>query len=93
MNDDLEDQMYDIAEQIYEDQVALIVIGESEPCDDGTIDITAAGATVLPDEGSQSLLVDCIVESMVKDSTFRDIIQLAAMRYEQENRPNTLCLN
>lgn len=93
MNDELEGQMYDIADQLFDDQVALIVIGESEPCDDGTIDITAAGATVLPDEGSQSLLVDCIVESMGKDSTFRDIIQLAAMRYEQENRPNTLCLN
>lgn len=93
MNDDLEEQMLYIAEQLFEDQVALIVIGESEPCDDGTIDITAAGATVLPDEGSQSLLVDCIVESMVKDPTFRDIIQLAVMRYEQKNRPNTLCLN
>ena len=93
MNEDLEGQMLYIADQLFDDQVALIVIGESEPCDDGSINITAAGATVLPEDDSQSLLVDCIVESMVKDSTFRDIIQLAAMRYEQENRPNTLCLN
>jgi len=93
MNDELEGQMYDIADQIYEDQVALIVIGESEPCDDESINISAAGATILPEEESASLLIDCLVETMAKNATMRDIIKLAVVRYEEQNRPNPICLN
>lgn len=85
--------MYDIADQLFEDQVALIVIGESEPCDDESINISAAGATVLPDDDSASLLVDCLVETMAKNATMRDIIKLAVVRYEEENRPPQICMN
>ena len=93
MTDGLEDQMLDIADQLYDDQVALIVIGESEPCDDGSTDISAAGATILPMDDSASLLIDCLVEAMAKDATLRDIIKLSVVRYEERNRPTPICLN
>jgi hypothetical protein len=93
MNDDLEGQMSDIAGQIYEDQVGLVVIGESEPCNDGSINISAAGATILPEDDSASVLIDCLVETMAKSPTLRDIIKLAVVRYDERNRPNPICLN
>lgn len=93
MNDELEGQILDIADQLFEDQVALIIIGESEPCEDGSTNIAVAGASALPEEDSASLLVDCLVEAMAKDATMRDIIKLAVVRYDEQNRPTPICLN
>lgn len=96
MNDDceeLKEQLLHIVDAIYEDQVALIILGESETLDEETVEMSAVGATILPDGNSASLLVDSLVETMAKDATLRDIIKLAVVRYEEQNRPAPICLN
>lgn len=47
----------------------------------------------MPDDDSASVLIDCITETMAKDATFRDILKLAVLRYDEQNRPNPICLN
>ena len=93
MIEELKEQLLNMADEIYEDQVALIVIGESDQVSETEVEISAAGASIMPDDDSASVLIDCITETMAKDATFRDIIKLAVLRYDEQNRPNPICLN
>ena len=77
----LREQLCQTIEVLYEDQYALIIIGETEQ--DGE---------VMPDGGSPILLANIISAAMEKNSELRDIIRLAMMVYEEDN-PNPIHLN
>jgi hypothetical protein len=88
------DQMLDLTGELYEDQFALIVFGEAEPCDeDERVEVNAAGTIVMPDCCTHEMLVSAIAELMAQEPAVRDVINAAVSRYDEKNRPPQICLN
>ena len=78
--EELQGQIYDMAGEMYEDQFALIVIGEAEPCDETSVEVHAAGAAIIPDCCTPDMLTTAIVELMRKANdpglSFENMISL-----------------
>lgn len=87
----LREQLCQTIEVLYEDQYALIIIGETEQDGENT-NFRIGGTHVMPDGGSDILLANIISAAMEKNSELRDIIRLAMMVYEEDN-PNQIHLN
>lgn len=87
----LREQLCQTIEVLYEDQYALIIIGETEQ-DGENINFRIGGTSVMPDGGSAILLANIISAAMEKNSELRDIIRLAMMVYDEDN-PNPIHLN
>ena len=87
----LREQLCQTIEVLYEDQYALIIIGETEQ-DGETTNFRIGGTSVMPDGVSAILLANIISAAMEKNSELRDIIRLAMMVYDEDN-PNPIHLN
>lgn len=87
----LREQLCQTIEVLYEDQYALIIIGETEQDGEST-NFRIGGTSVMPDGGSAILLANIISSAMEKNSELRDIIRLAMMVYDEDN-PNPIHLN
>ena len=87
----LREQLCQTIEVLYEDQYALIIIGETEQ-DGENANFRIGGTSVMPDGGSPILLANIISAAMEKNSELRDIIRLAMMVYDEDN-PNPIHLN
>ncbi len=91
--EELQGQIYDMAGEMYEDQFALIVIGETEPCDETSVEVHAAGTAILPDCCTPDMLTTAIVELMRKEPVVADILRSAVRRYDEIQMPPRICLN
>lgn len=87
----LREQLCQTIEVLYEDQYALIIIGETEQDGENT-NFRIGGTSVMPDGGSPILLANIISAAMEENSELRDIIRMAMMVYEEDN-PNPIHLN
>lgn len=95
MDEDLEglrEQLNEAIEILYEDQHALIIIGDTEQ-DGETTNFNVGGTSVIPVGGSTTLLANIICAAMEKNDELRSIIRLALMLYDEDNRPTPICLN
>lgn len=88
----LQEQLCEVIEILYEDQHALIIIGETEQ-DGDTTNFNVGGTSVIPVGGSTTLLANIICAAMEKNDELRGIIRLALMLYDEDNRPTPICLN
>lgn len=95
MDDDeeLKEQLYNVAGELYDDQFALIVIGDAEQCDGNRVEISAAGAAIIPEGCSPSMLTTAIVQLMLEEPMVADIIKSAVGQYEEKMLPPKICLN
>lgn len=91
--EELQEQIYDMAGEMYEDQFALIVIGEAEPCDETSVEVHAAGAAIIPDCCTPDMLTTAIVELMRNEPVVADILKTAVSRYNELQMPPRICLN
>lgn len=91
--EELQGQIYDMAGELYEDQFALIVIGEAEPCDETSVEVNAAGTAILPDCCTPNMLTTAIVELMNEEPAVADILKSAVNRYNEMRQPPRICLN
>ena len=91
--EELKGQLYNVAGELYEDQFALIVIGETELCDGNCVQVNAAGAAIIPDGCTPNMLTTAIFELMLQEPNVADIIKNAVLRFDAHNTPNPICLN
>ena len=87
----LREQLCQTIEILYEDQYALIIIGETEQDGENT-NFRIGGTAVVPDGCPPIILANIISAAMEKNSELRDIIRMAMMVYEEDN-PNPINLN